>query len=245
MSPINLPSGVSGANDPPAPTAYDDTALADDTFTSVFEHLEYAISRAVSRSKFGHWLIVIAGLAILLLLVSPLFVFALSRPEAAKAWSGIVKNFAESVGILAAAAAAVKWVNERRDRATTVLLELEEKFQERTVKQGKELIDKNAFKGQDRPGRTEELDALLRFYVLLYGVYRARQVPPAALSYCFRYWLAHYFHSDYGWLRKYVGEYYPSTKAWLTRDWQEGGRFFRPHDFFKGDKLAEEFRQRR
>jgi hypothetical protein len=239
--PTDNPPTSATSNSP----VFDDasTALADETLTPILEQVETKVCRFLQQNMRAFWFSLFAALG---LIISPLLVSCYNATTG-KEWSETVKNVGESAAILIAAFAAIKWANERRDRATTVLLELEKKFQEGDIAKGKKMLERGEFEKSDDPNhasqRNQCLDALLRFYVLLYGVLRARQVPAASLSYCFRYWLAHYFKADCHEFRRYVNKYYPSTRAWLRRDWNEGGKFFRPNDFFKEDELAAEFRQ--
>ncbi len=176
---------------------------------------------------------VFRGLLVLVVAVilSPLAVFCLARPELAKIWSEIVKNVAESGAVLAAVFAVIKWVNERRDRATDVLLRLENEFKDKDVMAGRNKVEDGDY--ADSEQRCDKLDAMLRFYVLLYGVYVARQVPERSLSICFRYWLAHYFRKDRTGFRAYVDRSYPTLKGWLRRDCVGGCSFFNPKPVFQ------------
>jgi hypothetical protein len=90
--------------------------------------------------------------------------------------------------------------------------------------------------------RSDELDGLLRFYVLLYGIFRARQVPEVSLSICFRYWLAIYFRADRPGFRRYIDRSYPTLSRWLRDDCRKKKerQFFRPEPLF-GDKVDQDF----
>jgi NAD-dependent deacetylase len=85
------------------------------------------------------------------------------------------------------------------------------------------------------------LDALLRFYVYLRGVQKARQVSDSALRACYRYWLTFYFHPQRNAFRAYVDWFFPTVSAWLRRDEEKAAtwrartfrrqRFFDPSEF--------------
>ena len=139
--------------------------------------------------------------------------------------------------MLAGAVAVIKWVNERRDRATDILLKLEEKFASKDVMKGRKRVEDRDHTGR---GRCDELDAMLRFYVVLYGVFNARQVPERSLSICFRYWLAHYFRRDRREFRRYVDSNYPTLSGWLGGDCKKGCQFFRPKQLF-GEETDDKF----
>lgn len=63
--------------------------------------------------------------------------------------------------------------------------------------------------------QVEGLDTLLRFYVYLRGVQKARQVPDDALRACYRYWLTFYFNPKRMAFRAYVDWFFPTVSAWL------------------------------
>jgi hypothetical protein len=175
-------------------------------------------------------------LAIVTLILSPIFAFWWTLEER-KNWAEIVKTVVEALALLAGAFAVVQWVNARSDRGTDVLLTLEKEFKDTDVLAGRELVEDRDY---EEKKRSKPLDALLRFYVVLYGVNRARQVPEEALSICFRYWLAHYFRKDRTGFRSYVDTSFPTLSLWLRRDCRQGLPFFRAHRFF-GEKIDEEF----
>jgi hypothetical protein len=91
------------------------------------------------------------------------------------------------------------------------------------------------------PGKLEGLDSLLRFYVYLRGVQKARQVPASALRACYRYWLTFYFDPQRNAFRAYVDWFFPTVSAWLRRDEAKAAtwagrrlrrqRFFDPSEF--------------
>jgi len=78
------------------------------------------------------------------------------------------------------------------------------------------------------------IDKLLRFYVVMHGVRKARQIPDAALRTCYRYWLAHYFHPRRPDFRAYVNQFYPTLRSWLAceKNWYQRAPS-RPHRFFR------------
>lgn len=175
------------------------------------------------------------------------------QPEQWKLWSEVLKNVAEFVALAGGLFALIKWVREREDRAADVLLRIEETFDQDALKKGRDIIDsshsyqRHAAALQkcvtERTGN-DDLDALLRFYVVLYGIRLANQIPMRSLSVCFRYWLAHYFRSDRLEFRAYIDTFYPTLKKWLNEDcpperpeeWNDG--FFRPIELFGSERLV-------
>jgi len=168
-----------------------------------------------------------------------------------KDYSEILKNVGQTLAYLGGAFVLWRWIRERNDRATDILMKLDEQFQMRCKKE-KELIDDN-YKYADFAKNIEqavktravcaEMDILLDFYVMLYGVRSARQVPDKPLSICFRYWLAHYFRKDRKEFRSYVDKFYPTLRRWLEKDCRENGPsagFFRPAELFEEDLLDKE-----
>ena len=168
-----------------------------------------------------------------------------------------IKNIAETVAVLAGGTAVIGWLYTRKDRAASVLLELEERFNQPDILEARGLLEDRAlYRGLDsamrnfmdqagnpkgwvehrtadeikREGKMlEQLDALLRFYVLLIGIRKARQVPDDSLRICYAYWLNLYYDRvNYGCFREYVGKYFPTSRAILDADEEllEGERFF-------------------
>jgi hypothetical protein len=201
---------------------------ATESLTPLIETIVAGFSGHFRRHpKLYRWLILTA----LALILSPIFSLWWNLEERQQ-WSEIVKNVVETLAVLAGAFAIVQWVNARSDRSTDVLLSLEKEFKDPEVLAGRELVEDGDYGGN---GRSKSLDAMLRFYVLLYGVHRARQVPEQSLSICFRYWLAHYFRRDRPGFRRYVDVHFPTLALWLRRDCKEGLRFFRAHRLFDKD----------
>lgn len=69
------------------------------------------------------------------------------------------------------------------------------------------------------------IDHLLRFYVVLLGIRKAKQVPDESLRLCYAYWLNHYRKPDVpkqstgrDELFRYVNKFYPNLKVWLEED---------------------------
>jgi len=183
--------------------------------------------------------------------------------ERLKQISEIAKNTAEALAIVGGAFALWQWLFERYDRATDVLIDLEEKFNERQSVRGRTLIEDDVEYGKvvrlmqqavleatepiplQRTGLSpsenrqfEPLDSLMRFYILLQGVRKARQVPDSALKASFRYWLTLYFHPYRPTFRAYVDTFFPTLKLWLQEDEAEVSetgkwwdRFFTPSEF--------------
>jgi hypothetical protein len=154
-----------------------------------------------------------------------------------------IKPILECLAYFAGSLALVKWLRERNDRATDVLLSLEEQFETKCAA-GRQYIDeplkydecRKALAGagecgvavsgsqlQEHLQIVKSIDDLLRFYVVLVGVRQARQLPDSSLSTCYRFWLAHYYRPDRVEFRHYVNENFPTLRAWLLRDtslWQ-------------------------
>lgn len=197
--------------------------------------MEELLDEILANQGWRRLLLAIGG-AIFLLILSPLFMaLGLTDRQAAgvgavKEWSEIVQNTVESLAILAGAFVLMQWIRSRQDRAADMLLKLEKEFQ--SLDKGRRLIEERT---TDSPELTEEetqaLDKLLRMYVVLYGVSFSSQVPVKPLSICFRYWLAHYYRHDWGWLRAYVNVNYPTLRRWLNTP-DERMQFFAPEDLF-------------
>jgi hypothetical protein len=156
-----------------------------------------------------------------------------------------LKPILECLAYLAGALALVKWLRERTDRATDVLLKLEEEF-DRKCAAGRQCLDEPPKYAECREALTragrgsvsltadqqaqqlqiiKAIDDLLRFYVVLIGVREAKQLPDASLSTCYRFWLAHYYRDDRLEFRRYVNDNYPTLRAWLLRDTSALARF--------------------
>jgi hypothetical protein len=170
-------------------------------------------------------------------------------------WSEIIKNCAETLGVLAV----VGWFYSRKDRNTDVLLQIEERFGI-ALEGARAWIEEDAKYDQEaKPALLEavakeqrncdEIDEFLRFYVVLCGIRHARQVPDLSLSTCYRFWLAHYYRTDRKEFRDYINRYFPTLRAWLLSDTAWFRRFyqrpfscwwrcfFRPNDFWKPDQI--------
>lgn len=177
--------------------------------------------------------------------------------------SEIIKNIAESLAIFGGAFALIKWFSERHDRSTDVLFKLEEKFNSPRIREAQALIeDEGTFNAirkllvdqaipdpeQDPQAKSNDpqltqldgkiavLDDLLRFYVFLVGIKKARQVRDSALASCYRYFLCHYYSRDRRELRIYIDTFWPTLKKWLAHDkiwWKRRTlkRFFDPESF--------------
>jgi len=202
----------------------------EDGLSPVIDRIESDVASFFRQDPSPLWTIICIAL---LVIASPLAVFCCVDGDQGKDWSETVKNVVESLAVLAAAFAAFKWLDERRNRATDVLMKLDEMFRNGDVLNGRELVEKNDVTGVNTSADImKKVDALLRFYVVLYNVLIARQVPERSLSSCYRYWLAFYFHKDRKEFRKYVDANYPTLKAWLHKDCREECRFFRPEPLF-------------
>jgi hypothetical protein len=190
----------------------------------------------------------------------PVWSFTTATPAPETVWGTVIRWLPEA-GIIAGILAVLKWLRERNSRATDVLLELEKKFD--ALENGRDDIEYDdrfqakapaLKKGRGGSGELRDIDDLLRFYILLFAVRQARQVPDSSLSTCYRYWLAHYYRADRAALRSYVDDYFPTLKKWLDRDTRMFGRFrarplsrwwrpfFRPGDFWKKATLAKEYK---
>jgi hypothetical protein len=219
------------------------TVGIEEALSPPIEKVTDGFSRLFSRRPGFLWCLLAA---VILLILSPLIFFWLDLVDR-KDWSETVKNVVEALAVVAGAFALVQWVTERRDRATDILFQMMDKFDK--VNTGKQMIDDNSeyakiapalSRGAEQKESCVEMDKLLDFYILLHGVRHARQVPDAALSVCFRYWLAHYFHKDRKEFRGYVETFYPTLTRWLREDCKNELPFFRPRRLFK-EKTDEEF----
>lgn len=159
--------------------------------------------------------------------------------------SEIIKNWVQIAGVVGAVFLYYKWITERKDRATQVLFDLEDRFATPALKQGRLLVEDDAAYEPIRRALLEEalppeevedrhappgaatatsdqaldpLDELLRFFVLLLGIRKAGQVPDSALQACYRYWLSHCFNPSRRELRIYVERLYPTLNRWLAAD---------------------------
>jgi NAD-dependent deacetylase len=174
-----------------------------------------------------------------------IFLPDLPRPTGLESYSHYaeqLKPILECLALIFAATAIVKWFAERNNRATDVLLKLEEQF-ETKCKEGRSLLDWEYDKvkellcdavtsGNRRSGSTEDalkkqsaIDDMLRFYVVLCSVRRAKQLPDASLSTSYRFWLAHYYRNDRVELRNYINEFFPTLRSWLLNDCSSWTRF--------------------
>jgi len=146
--------------------------------------------------------------------------------DIARDWSPILQCVAFLLGIFAL----YKWSRERNDRATDVLLKLEEHFNVERVRKGRFVVeDINQYNAVSEslislPQRGDvsddhqNLDDLLRFYVVLCAVRQAGQVPDRALSTCYRFWLSHYYLKNRTALRNYINGSFPTLRDWLIED---------------------------
>lgn len=200
----------------------------DDDLSTVIDKFERDVARMLRNDPDA----IRALLAVLLLLIaSPLVVFWVSGNHAlGKEWSETVKNAIEGLALIAAAFGVCKWLDERRNRAADVLLSLDKEFKKNAILKGRQAVEDGDYTGGH--ARSDDLDSLLRFYVVLYGILRARQAPELSLSICFRYWLAHYFRKDRIGFRDYVDRGYPTLSNWLQEDCCQELSFFRPHRLF-------------
>jgi len=173
--------------------------------------------------------------------------------------SETLKNFVEAGAFFGAGFAWWKWLRERYDHATEVLFELEKTFANSALVKSRFSIEDDMKYGEIAPvlakcvlaafanspqkpsseelKKLESLDALLRFYVFLYSVCKARQAPEASLRESYRYWLTFYFHPRRTAFRAYVDWFYPTVSHWLRHDeqcargWRRQKRFFDPAEF--------------
>lgn len=175
-----------------------------------------------------------------------------------KTVSEIAKNFIEVLAVMAGAFAIFKWLRERHDRAIDVMVALETRFSAPALMATRRLIENDksyqeiapilmrdvlAAVDPRRSAPTDEeydslgsLDELLRFYLFLYGVRKAKQVPDSSLKASYRYWLTFYFHPERTAFRAYVDWFFPTLSAWLHEDERrEKGlmrkRFFTPEQY--------------
>src|ERR1700677_1334340 len=103
---------------------------SDEGLLPVIDKFEKAVADHLQKHPQALWFYLAF---IVLLVLSPLAVCWWVEDDRAKDWSDVVKNVVESGAVLAGVFAIIKWVNERRDRATDVLLRLEGRFQLPTV----------------------------------------------------------------------------------------------------------------
>jgi hypothetical protein len=170
-----------------------------------------------------------------------------------------IKTILESAAIACGAWALFHWIVQRRDRATDILLKLDEEFDkrcknvrdwlevDREYDKKKGALDR-AVRDKERPGDAnilKDVDDYLHFYIVLHSVVQHRQVPEESLSDSFQYWLAHYYRNNRHEFRRYVNELFPVLREWLLRDTTLAGRFvwnpwskwwrpfFRPQDFMR------------
>jgi len=140
----------------------------------------------------------------------------------------------EQYGLLALVLSLFTWIVNRNNRAADVLLKLEDEFT-RKCERGRPQIEhrvpylawKRSLSQTEPKINSDDVDNLLRFYVVLYGVRQARQVPDKSLSTAYRYWLAHYYRHDRKELREYINANFPTLRDWLLADtsWQARMRY--------------------
>ena len=157
-----------------------------------------------------------------------------------------IKPILEVIAFALGATAVFKWLQERSDRASDVLLSLEDQFEQKCGK-GRELVENDQLydglkqrlrtaasdhvrvsRVRDASGLEQQtdLDNLLRFYVVLYAIRRQRQIQDRALSICYRFWLAHYYRKDRAELRAYIDALFPTLRNWLRADMTWGRRLW-------------------
>jgi len=186
--------------------------------------------------------------------VGPVWSFSTAGAAPEHVWDTAQRLLLAS-GAITGLFALFKWLGDRNSRATDVLLKLEDEFHRKGEKGRPRIEDqehyvqwKNSLAGRNRVVNPDEIDNLLRFYVVLYGIRQARQVPDASLSTSYRFWLAHYYRKDRAELREYINSNFPTLRKWLLADTSRMGRFklrkfskwwqpfFRPHDFWPRDQ---------
>jgi hypothetical protein len=138
-----------------------------------------------------------------------------------------------------------KLFRDRHIRATDVLLKLEERFDacgdgRAQIEYAYENVQPHLKAGVRGNAALTGIDDLLRFYIVIYAVRQARQVPDQSLSTCYRYWLAFYYRKDRSELRRYINDVYPTLKQWLLEDAARPARqsFFRPGDFWEIEEYS-------
>lgn len=148
-----------------------------------------------------------------------------------------------------------KVLRDRHSRATDVLLKLEERFDacgdgRAQIEYAYETVQPHLAAGVRGDAALTGIDDLLRFYIVVYAVRQARQVPDRSLSTCYRYWLAFYYRHDRLELRRYINAVYPTLRNWLHEDiarpqlpwfapprwWRRS--FFRPGDFWEPEEYS-------
>jgi|GEM_PF-100666 len=163
-----------------------------------------------------------------------------------KVLSEICVNLAGVLAIIAGPFILVHWLYQRRDRSAEVLFRLEELFNSPVVQLGRSLVEsdrayltvsslliresltgehsKSFLSGDAGDGSTKHseqlqaIDALLRFYILLFGLKRAHQAPDASLRICYAYWLTQYHNPARRELRLYIHAMFPTLARWIRND---------------------------
>jgi NAD-dependent deacetylase len=189
-------------------------------------------------------------------LPSPVWSFSTAGAAPQDEWTTRLQ-FLLTSGIIAGLFTLAKWLADRSSRATDVLLKLEDEFT-RKCEKGRPQIEytaqyelwKDSLSRRDPKVNPDDIDNLLRFYVVLYGIRQARQVPDASLSTSYRFWLAHYYRNDRSELRGYINSNFPTLRKWLLADTSTWSRFkrrpfskwwrpfFRPDDFWPADEYS-------
>jgi NAD-dependent deacetylase len=206
----------------------------------------------------------IAHLVLVLVLPLP-SVQSTTPPTPLEHWksiSEVASNFAQALAVLGGIFFLVKWLRERSDRTTEILLRLENRFNAAKVLEGRRAIDhdgkyeeirgvldqwvRSTDRGHADFDKLTKVDAMLRFYMILRGVLQAGQVNLASARTCFRYYLCHFYHPDRDEFRRYVEHSFPTLTTWLKEDkareplswWRRklklDARFATPEDFVPG-----------
>lgn len=140
-------------------------------------------------------------------------------------WTDIAQTIVQILVLIGGACTYFSWKRSLKDRAASVLFELEERFCVDSLVEGRGLLEyqatyleleqamttamcetgaSNRTTGKNPSQHTEltapqekqldQLDALLRFYVLLRGIRAAEQVPDESLRLGYAYWINFYSH---------------------------------------------------
>jgi hypothetical protein len=134
--------------------------------------------------------------------------------------SEIAKNVAEALAVLGAAGALYNWAVARRNRATDILLALDQLFSRPEVIAARKLLETHDGTSSFVESDMNALEPMLRFYVILRQVVLHGQISPSTARTSFCWWLA-YAHSTAGIDRynkvfaDHLAKFYQSLSQWV------------------------------